>query len=422
MNGFTTFADRQEMVMLYKRGVPFWRIARQTGWRYETVRQVIRRYKREGEAALHPQRLGRPPTGALSSFDGKVRYAVLRIKRQHPSWGAAVVQAELANRPWITPDQVPSVSSIERYFRQFGDRLVTPLRHVQPSRAQPREPALAVVHGCWQMDVDERVLLPGVGRVNILNLVDHYSGVKVGSSLFPAQQGHQRRRVSWPQYRQSLRQAFLRWGLPDRIRTDRDQIIVAKDNYPFPMNFTLWLVGLDIEHELIRRVTQNGAVERAHRTWEGRLDGYGPWETLADWQEIVDYERWRMNAILPSRGRHCNRQPPLSVYPQAREPRRWYRLEDELDIFDINRVYDYLAQGLWLRRTSIHGQFSLGGQLFNLGVRHRKRWVQIIFLPGVGFQASCPPDDTPLLIFQLAGLSAAAITGLADDNLGTERP
>jgi hypothetical protein len=70
------------------------------------------------------------------------------------------------------------------------------------------------------------------------------------------------------------------------------------------------LVGLDIEHELIRRVTQNGCVERSHRTWEGRLEGYGPFDTGEEWQVIVDYERWRMNAILPSRGRNCRRRPP----------------------------------------------------------------------------------------------------------------
>lgn len=415
MSAFTSYADRQKMVMLHQAGVPYWRIARQTGWRYETVRQVVRRYKREGEAALHPQRLGRPPHGPLSSFDAKVRLAVLRIKRQHPGWGAEVVRAELAKRAWMTPQQLPSASSISNYFSQFGSRLLTPRPHKQPSRAQPRLPAAPAVHGCWQMDVDERVVLPGVGRVNILNLVDHHSGIKIASMLCVAQAGPRGRRVSWPHYRRTLRHAFTRWGLPARIRTDRDRVLVAPGNYPFPMTCTLWLVGLGVEHELIRRVTQNGAVERAHRTWEGRLDGYGPFEQLDDWQTVVDYERWRMNAILPSRGRNCRRQPPLTVYPHARHARRYYRPQDELQLFDIERVHAYLALGQWLRRTSRNGQFSLNNQVFNLGVTYRQRWVQITFVPSVGFEARCPPQETVLLTFQLAGLSAAAITDLATD-------
>jgi hypothetical protein len=109
----------------------------------------------------------------------------------------------------------------------------------------------------------------------------------------------------------------------------------------------LWLVGLGIEHELIRRVTENGCVERAHQTSEGRLQGYGPFDELEEWQHIIDYERWRMNAVLPSWGRHCRCQPPLMVYPQARIPLRFYRTVDELALFDLGRVQAYLSSGHW---------------------------------------------------------------------------
>jgi len=54
------------------------------------------------------------------------------------------------------------------------------------------------VHGCWQLDSDERLRLPGYGLVNILNIVDHTTGIKVGTPRFPAQQAGKRCRVSWP--------------------------------------------------------------------------------------------------------------------------------------------------------------------------------------------------------------------------------
>lgn len=409
----TSYADRLEIVTLHEGGYTYPEIVQHTGWSYETVRKICQQHGREGPAALHPQRLGRPRTGPLSTFDPKVRFAVLKIKRQHPRWGPDVVQAELAKRPWASQVKLPCASSIGDYFSPFGDRLVAPRSHKQLSAAEPRAPALAVVHGCWQLDADERVLLPGYGRVNILNIVDHTSGIKIGAFLFPAQCDGKGCRISWLQYRQALRQAFTRWGLPDRIRTDRDRVIVSKDDYPFPMAFTLWLVGLGIEHELIRRVTQNGSVERSHRTWEDRLEGYGPFEDLADWQMIVDYERWRMNAILPSRGRNCRRQPPLIVYPQANQPRRWYRVADELALFDPQRVQTYLADGKWLRRTNVHGQFSLNGQVFNLRVPYKQRWACVTYVPDVGFQATCPPDNEVILTFQMTGLTATEITGLS---------
>ena len=412
MAAYTSYADRQTIVMLREQGHSYREIAHTTGWRYETVRKICRRYRREGPSALQPAPLGRPRTGPLSTFDPKVRFAVLKHTRQHPGWGPDIVRAELAQRAWAPQVKLPSASSIGTYFSQFGARLVTKRPHTRLSAAEPREPANRVVHGCWQLDADEQVRLPGYGRAHMLNVVDHLSGIKIGTVLFPARRNGRACRISWPQYRQALRRAFTQWGLPDRIRTDRERVLVAPGDYPFPLAFTLWLVGLGIEHEIIRRVTQNGAVERAHRTWEGRLDGYGPDPDLANWQMIVDYERWRMNAVLPSRGRRCQRQPPLYVYPHARTPRRWYRIADERALFDHQRVEAYLAHGHWLRRTSDSGQFSLNAQVFNLRVHYAHRWVSITYLPELGFQVCCPPDDRVLLTFQTRGLTAAEITGL----------
>jgi hypothetical protein len=380
MKRYTSYADRQEIVTLHEQGHSYQAIVEQTYWSFEVVRKICRAYKCQQEVALHPTRLGRPATGILSTFDPQVRFACLRIKLEHPKWGPDVVLAELGKRPWATQVKLPNASRIGAYFSQFGDRLVKVRAHKQLPQENPLDPALRCAHGCWQMDVDERVELPGYGLVNILNLVDYATGIKIGAFLFPARRENGRRcRVSWLQMRFALRQAFTRWGLPKRIRTDRDRVIVAEGDYPFPMPFTLWLVGLEIEHELIRRVIENGCVERAHQTWEGRLDGYGPFEELEEWQTM-----------------------------------RWYRPQDELAIFDIQRVHHYLTHGKWLRHTSSKGQFSLSNQKFNVGVKHKRRWVQVNFDIELGFQVTCPPDKTVIKTIDVAGLTIADITGLTD--------
>jgi hypothetical protein len=413
MKRYTSYADRQEIVLLHKQGHSYRAIAQQTGWSFEVVRKICRAYEHHQETALQPIKLGRPASGILSTFDPKVRFACLRIKRQHPRWGPDVVLAELATRSWAIRKELPSASRIGAYYSQFGDRLVKVRSHKQLPQDSPLEPALRCAHGCWQMDMDERVELPGYGLVNILNLVDYATGIKIRASIFPAHHENGRRcRVSWPQMQFALRQAFIQWGLPKRIRTDRDRVIVAEGDYPFPKFFTLWLIGLGIEHEFIRRVIENGCVERAHQTWEGRLDGYGPASELEYWQHLSDYELWRMNAILPSRGRNCRRRPPLMVYPEARIPLRWYHFEDEPAIFDIQRVHQYLTHGKWLRHTSSKGQFSLNNQKFNVGVKFKRRWVQINFDLELGFQVACPPDKTVIKTIEVVDLSTADITGL----------
>lgn len=415
MTRYTSYVDRQKIVALYQQGSSYRQVAHQTGWSLEVVRKICRAYQRDGETALQPQPLGRPATGPLSTFDPLVRWASLRIKCQHPGWRPEVVLVELANRPWARRVKLPSATQIGAYFSQFGERLVLVRAHKQLPQAQPLEPAVRMVHGCWQIDTDERVDLPGYGPAHIFNVVDYASGLKIGSFLGSAHQNGRQCRVSWPQMQQALRQAFTKWGLPQRIRTDRDQVIVSRGDYPCPMPFTLGLVGLGIEHELIRRMIENGSVERSHRTWEGRLSGYGPYQDLAEWQQIVDYELWRMNAILPSRGRRCRPRPPLLVYPEARTPRRWYRLQDELALFDLRRVQDYLSSGKWLRHTNGKGQFSFNHQKFQTGTAYKRRWLQVTYLADDIFQVTCPPGQAVIKTIQVKGLTVADITGLSPE-------
>ena len=61
------------------------------------------------------------------------------------------------------------------------------------------------------------------------------------------------------------------------------------------------------------------------------------------------------------------RQPPLVAHPELLVPRRPYRPEWELDLFDLRRVDNYLATQTWIRKASEVGQVSLGGQRYGLG-------------------------------------------------------
>jgi hypothetical protein len=410
MKRYTDFADQQTILRLRKEGFTYSEIAQQTHWHYETIRKVCRL-----GVPQQSRKLGRPARGLLSSFDLRIRFASLKIKRQHPCWGPDVVRAELAKRPWVGQVQLPSASQIGAYFSQFRERLIEPRAHKQLPQVKALEPAKRQAHSCWQIDVQERIKLAGYGLVNLLDIVDYYTGVKIGFFLFPARQAKQGCRVSWEQYRQALRVCFERWGLPDRIRTDRERVLVPEGDYPFPSLFTLWLTGLAIEHELIRRVIENGCVERSHRTRFNRLEGYGPLSSLAQWQELANYECWRMNAILPSRGRGCRRKPPFLVYPQVRQPKRWYRQEDELSIFDLNRVKTYLSKGKWLRHASSKGQFSFHAQKYNLGFRFHSQWVLIVYALADGFRVSCLPDPEVISLISVSGITTEAITGILGD-------
>lgn len=409
----TTLADRQQIVALKRVGYSHQAVAAATGWRVETVRKVWRAFRRDGEAGLQAGKVGRPATGPLSTFAPLVRYVALRRKLERPHAGPDVILADMAIRPSLSGLSLPSSASLGSYFSTFGERLLTPRRHLQlPGQRSQLLPAYEA-HQCWSLDFDEGVHWAGVGWVNIMNISDLATGIKVGSYIQPSGPPQQRHLFSWEQIQENLRDAFSRWGLPDRFRTDRDRRLVAPGDYPVPMFFTLWLAGLGIHHEIIQRVTQNGVVERFHRTWEGRLLdlGLGP-----DWpavQDYVNYEVWRMNAVLPSRGRNCRRRPPLLVYPQARCPRRYYTRQAELAIFQLERVEAYLSTGRWLRSTSKRGQFHFHSQMLNVRTPYARQAVVVTFNRQTHHFQVCPAQaDTVLLSFRPEWLSVNMITGL----------
>lgn len=154
-------------------------------------------------------------------------------------------------------------------------------------------------------------------------------------------------------------------------------------------------------------------MERFHRTWEGRLLDL---PLGSDWQaaqDYVNYEVWRMNAVLPSRGRYCRRRPPLLVYPKARTPRRYYSPQEELRIFQLERVTEYLAKGRWLRRTSTQGQFRFHSALLNAKKTYARQIVVITFdAETLQFQVRPAECNEIISRFNPAWLAVTAITGL----------
>jgi hypothetical protein len=412
----TTLADREEIVALKRSGLTYDQISDKTGWSKETVRRVWRAYRDHGPAGLLTQPLGRPATGPMSTFDPLVRYVALRLKLGHRKHGPDIILADMRLRPSLKGLLLlPSPAVLGRYFQQFGERLVTPRRHLQLPRESTQLTPARVPHDVWQLDFDEGLHLPPLGWVNVFNITDMASGMKPGSFVHDAGPPQARHLITWAQMRDDLRDAFCQWGLPLVIRTDRDRRLVAPGDYPVPMFFTLWLVGLGIRHETIRRVTQNGQVERSHRTWEDRLLYPPPAHinTTPAFQEWVRYQVWRMNAVLPSRARNCRRRPPLLAYPETRHNSRYFSREEESAIFDVERVYEFLAEGHWLRRVSAQGQFSFQNDLLYVGKRYARTLVIITFDP-LDRQFIVKPGqlNQELMRFCSDWLSQESITGL----------
>ncbi len=404
----TTIAERNHFIDRKLSGYTLQEIADETGWTKGCVRKWWRRYRDGGRAALVPPDRRKQRGGRMSSFPGQVRFACLRLKKEHPGWGADVVRPRMAPRLGLPASQLPSVSTIEKYWMQFGERL-SPRQRKRPAAGKPKPaPAPRAAHGRWQADFKESLPVTGIGPVDVFNIRDEFTPVKIGSFVYAAG------RCTGRDVQAALRQAFRQWGLCDRFQTDQDKRVVnSNHDYPFPTFLQLWLAGLGIGHDLAPSAQANGCSERFHRTWHNRVVRGRSFADLSELQAISDEELDWMNHKLPSRGRDCQGRPPLVVYPEAKTPRRLYAPDQELALFSLPRVYQYLAAQHWWRRVTAVGQMSLGGQRYGLGSAYAGQDVKVTF--DAQTTQFLIQDAQHQLIKHLPpkNLTASAITGLS---------
>jgi hypothetical protein len=116
---------------------------------------------------------------------------------------------------------------------------------------------------------------------------------------------------------------------------------------------------------------EHSVIERTHQTINQQaIVGQTLQQSLHD---RLDF----LNSRFPSRS--LDHQPPLVAHPEARHSGQRYRPEWEEDMLEMQRVYDYLAQGRWFRRTSAQGQFCLGTHRYYVGTDLSNQTLEITF-------------------------------------------
>lgn len=368
----TTLEERIEIAERAQAGETDPAIATAMGRSVWTVRKWRRRYQTPEQEKRAPP-MGRPPSGALGSFPPPIRETLRRLREEHPGWGPETLRLELeARRPESA--RLPSRSRIAAFLRQEGlTRRYERRRPLpQPKEVHPQHP-----HDVWEVDAQGVVDLSAGHKVSIVNIVDVVSRLKVESA--PCWQ------VSHPSrwdYQMALRRGFLRHGLPRRVTLDHDSVFYDNASAsPFPTLLHLWLLALGVDVSFIEHPPpqDHSRVERSHRTME-RQALYGQsWRDERAVRQSLDQRREFLNSRYPCRS--LGHQPPLTAFPEARHSGRPYRLEWEEEMLDMERVWNYLAHGRWVRRVSAQGQVVLGGQWYYLGSAFAGQQVEITFDP-----------------------------------------
>jgi hypothetical protein len=256
----TTVAQRLAIVEQAATGQTDALITAALGCSIWTVRKWRRRGQHHGQAGLTSRR-GRPATEPVSSIPPALRDALLNLRRAHPGWGPTTILSELRAASAWQDQPLPSRSRIAALFNQAKlTRRYS--RHSDPPAPTPASDAQP--HDEWELDAQGWVMVDGLGKVCLVNVLDVVSRLKVES--YPCLH------TTTPPlatYQLTLRRAFVTAGLPRRISFDHGT--VSFDNTttsPFPARLHLWLLalGVDVRFTRIRRPTDHAKIERLHQT------------------------------------------------------------------------------------------------------------------------------------------------------------
>lgn len=377
----TTPAQRRRFYQCHLGGETYQEIAASAHVSVECVRYWCRRQRDGGSNQSHYQRHSK---GILSRFTPLVRYVILRLKLAHPRWGPERIRYHLGQRLSCRGHQLPHPSSIGRYLHQWP-RFQRPAR-VKPL-SRPKATAPTAVHQRWQLDFKVDIVQADGQKLTLHTLIDQYSGACITAQLLETKLAVQLgQRVSWREAQATLRCGFASWAaLPQEVQTDGEACLVGRPGIDFPTSFSLWLKGLGITHLVIRpgKCTDNAEVERGHRTVHDYAVVGREKTSVSELQLVLRQSVQELTFELPSRAKACAARPPVVAYPELLSPPRPYQLQQELALFDLQRVYDFLASFKWTRKVSTTGQVQIGGKQnrYTLGRRYARQQVIIRFTP-----------------------------------------
>jgi len=342
------------------------------------VHKWWQRIRQEGIQGLRTRQPGPVPQGVLSRFDLCVAQTALNLKHTHRRWGADRVLVEMSQDPRLSGLVLPDRSRLSVFFKEKCPECITAHSPRPPTPSAP--PLATAVHEVWQLDNQEKIELRDGEIAVICNVRDPFGAAMIASRAFAAKTAKHWRKLDWTEIRQVFRDGFTEWGtLPDSVLTDNELVLAGTPCDPFPSKLTLWLRGLGVKHNRIRPhcPTDQPQVERGHRTLDDFTLDDESRANVDGLQHGLDRERHTYNQYFPSRASDCAGRPPLVAHPELLHPRRPYPPGGELALFELQRVFDYLAEFVFERRVSSTGVVSLGRRLYSVGRPHAGKTVQV---------------------------------------------
>lgn len=320
--------------------------------------------------------MGRPCCGVAGTFSATVLKRIDQLRPGLGGWGAITLRVELELDQTLADHSLPSVRSINSYLKNCN--------RVRPYRPPCTLPDTQLVlgqfpHDVWQLDAEGNKPVPDLGSVAMLNIKDTFSKAYVQSYplVLATPQNHPKK----ADYQRVVRLGWMEFGLNNCLQLDHESIFFDNTHpSPFPTPLCLWLIGMGshIIYTPGGKPFKQGAVERSHQTMDRQVCQNKIYADHSTLFATCQARRKRLNFHIPCR--NLKGQAPLKAHPSAKHSTKYYNPAIEHKIFDVEKIYQYLAQCKpWYRKVTDNRTIGLGTKQYSLRLAQPRTEVAIRF-------------------------------------------
>ena len=294
-------------------------ISRKTGYK------LLRRYRDVGPEGLRDQ--SRAPRRHPNETSDAVQAAILRSRKEHPTWGSKKLVAILERkRPGL---ELPARSTVDAILKRAG--LVTPRAKRRRRRGEHGPPVVEAVHpnDVWTIDYKGWFKVGDGTRCDPLTVNDACSrkSLEVRALVAP----------KLLDVKERLIELFYAYGLPAHMLSDNGPPFGSRGLAGLS-RLGVWLLKIGVQPVLIQpgRPDQNGRHERFHETLKAETAN-PPRSTIRTQQQAFEKFRATYNSERPHEA--LAMRTPDEVY----EPSSRTKVDDDRDFeypdeFEVRRV------------------------------------------------------------------------------------
>jgi transposase InsO family protein len=318
-------------------------LCREYGITPRTGYKWIKRYQELGEPGLYER--SRRPEHSPQKSSPLVEEAVVRVRREHPSWGGRKIRWQLEQEGMQV---IPAASTITAILHRHDQ--IQPEeseRHRAVQRFEMEHP-----NQLWQMDFKGHFEMGNAALCHPLTVLDDHSRFLVGLKACQAE------RSKTVRFR--LESIFEEYGLPERMLMDNGTVWQG-----FHTGLTFWLVrlGIQVVHGRPYHPQTQGKDERLHRTLQAELLREQQFFDLRNCQVEFDVWRYMYNYERPHQA--LGMQPPATRY------------QPSLRLFTGHFPLIEYEPGDILRKTDIYGRIQFHARRFPVGKAFRQSLVAL---------------------------------------------